>query len=62
MIASRRRGCVVKLTPERDRRRERRERTGRAVRPSLAVDAIASGVGEGLPPVRDLFNKPTLFE
>jgi hypothetical protein len=28
MIASRRRGCVVKLTPERDRRRERRERSG----------------------------------
>src|SRR5664280_1004475 len=27
-----------------------------------AVDAIASGVGEGLPPVRDLFNKPTLLD
>jgi hypothetical protein len=27
----------------------------------LAVDAIASGVGEGLPPVRDLFNKPTFL-
>jgi len=28
----------------------------------LAVDAIASGVGEGLPPVRDLFNKRALHE
>src|SRR5674536_156958 len=27
----------------------------------LAVDAIASWVGEGLPPVRDLFNKPTIL-
>jgi len=28
MIASRRRGCVAKLKPERDSRRERRERNG----------------------------------
>jgi hypothetical protein len=34
MIASRRRGCVAKLAPERDRRRERRERSGSSIRPS----------------------------
>src|SRR5664280_2397442 len=35
--------------------------SGRDYVADLAVDAIASGVGEGLPPVRDLFNKPTFL-
>ena len=45
MIASRRRGCVVKLTPERNRRRERRERRERSGSSSPAFTGIVHAEG-----------------